>query len=76
MEECTTAVCIFSPRHRDVCLSSLKIRYDNTQSVIKLNSTPLVAIKEARFLVFAVIKTPLGTLAIIQVPVGTKRYAV
>ena len=37
-DECTSVVCIFSGRHRDVCLSSLKTRYDNTQNVIKFNS--------------------------------------
>jgi len=37
-EECTSAVCNFSARHRDICLSSMKTRYDNTQSVIKFNS--------------------------------------
>jgi len=37
-EECTSPVCNFNARHRDICLSSLKTRYYNTQSVIKFNS--------------------------------------
>lgn len=42
-EECTSAVCILRARQRDICLSSLKTPYDNTQSVIKFNSQPSVS---------------------------------